>query len=319
MECQESTNHNSLSCQFIKKEQKMEIKIIECVPNISEGKDLEIVEKCVNEIKKIAELKLVDYSSDPDHNRSVITFIGPIEKVKEGVFQLTKRALELIDLNKQKGTHPRMGAVDVIPFVPLTNASMQDCIEASQELGERIGKELNLPVYLYANSAKSEDRKKLPTIRKGEFEGFDEKIKDPLWSPDYGPKHKHPTAGVVAIGAREFLVAFNIYLSTTNESVAQSIAQSIRESSGGHRFLQAKGMFIQEKNMTQVSMNILDFQKLPLYRVIELVRTEAKRYGATIVETELIGLIPVQAVLNSFGYYAQLPDLKQDQIIELKL
>lgn len=297
----------------------MEIKTIECVPNISEGRNLEIVEACVNEIRNIAELKLIDYSSDPDHNRSVITFIGPIEKVKEGAFLLAKKAVELIDLNQQKGTHPRMGAVDVIPFVPLTNASMQDCIDASIEVGEKIGRELNLPVYLYANSAKSEDRKKLPSIRKGEFEGFDEKIKDPKWIPDFGPASKHKTAGTVAVGAREFLVAFNIYLNTTNEQIAQTIAQSIRESSGGHRFLQAKGMFIQEKNMTQVSMNILDFQKLPLYRVIELVRTEAKRYGVSIMETELIGLIPVQAVLNSFAYYAQLPDLKQDQIIELKL
>jgi glutamate formiminotransferase len=297
----------------------MEIKTIECVPNISEGRNLEIVEQCVDEIRNIPELKLIDYSSDPDHNRSVITFIGPIEKVIQGAFQLAKKAVELIDLNQQKGTHPRMGAVDVIPFVPLTNATMQDCIDASLFLGEKIGRELNLPVYLYANSAKSEDRKKLPSIRKGEFEGMTEKMKDPKWIPDFGPSTKHPTAGVVAIGGREFLVAFNIYLNTIDEQIAQNIAQSIRESSGGHRFLQAKGMLIQEKNMTQVSMNILDFQKLPLYRVIELVRTEAKRYGVSIIETELIGLIPVQAVLNSFAYYAQLPDLKQNQIIELKL
>jgi glutamate formiminotransferase len=297
----------------------MEIKTIECVPNISEGRNLEIVEQCVNEIRNIPELKLIDYSSDSDHNRSVITFIGPIEQVKLGAFLLAKKAVELIDLNHQKGTHPRMGAVDVIPFVPLTNATMQDCIDASLEVGEKIGNELNLPVYLYANSARSDTRKKLPVIRKGEFEGFDEKMKDPIWAPDFGPSSKHKTAGVVAVGAREFLIAFNIYLNTTNEQIAMNIAQNIRESSGGHRHLQAKGMFIQEKNMTQVSMNILDFQKLPLYRVIELVRMEAKRYGVTIAETELIGLIPVQAVLNSFAYYAQLPDLKQDQIIELKL
>lgn len=297
----------------------MEIKIIECVPNISEGKNLDIVEQCVDEIRNIPELKLIDYSSDPDHNRSVITFIGPIEQVKKGAFLLTKKAIELIDLNHHKGTHPRMGAVDVIPFVPLTNATMQDCIEASLEVGERIGRELACPVFLYANSAKSEDRKKLPAIRKGEFEGFDEKIKDPKWAPDFGPAAKHPTAGAIAIGGREFLIAFNIYLNTTNETIAQNIAQGIRESSGGHRFLQAKGMFIQEKNMTQVSMNILDFQKLPLYRVIELVRIEARRYGVSIQETELIGLIPVQAVLNSFAYYAQLPDLNTDQIVELKL
>jgi len=297
----------------------MEIKTIECVPNISEGREKSIVEKCVDEIRSISDLKLIDYSSDPDHNRSVITFIGPLEKVKEGAFQLAKKAVELIDLNHQKGTHPRMGAIDVIPFVPLTNATMEDCIQASAEVGERVGRELSLPVYLYANSAKSEDRKKLPTIRKGEFEGFDEKMKDPRWTPDFGPNCKHPSAGVVAIGAREFLVAFNIYLDTINEAVAQQIAQGIRESGGGHRWLQAKGMLIQEKNMVQVSMNILDFQKLPLYRVIELVRLEAKRYGVSIKETELIGLIPVQAVLNSFAYYAQLPDLKQDQIIELKL
>ncbi|MCE5223556.1 glutamate formimidoyltransferase [bacterium] len=297
----------------------MNPKIIECVPNISEGKNLEVVQKCIQAIESVKGVRMIDSSSDPDHNRSVLTFIGPVEEVLEAAYQLTVQALQLIDLRTHSGTHPRMGAVDVIPIIPLVNITMEECIQASEQLAKRVGNDLNLPVYLYANSAKSENRKKLPSIRKGEFEGFDKKIIEKEWTPDYGPTRKHTTAGVVAIGAREFLIAYNIYLDTTDEKIAESIARSIRESGGGHKYLQAKGMFISEKNMAQVSMNILDFNKLPLYRVIELVRLEAKRYGVTIKETELIGLIPIQAVLSSFAYYAQLPMLDSTQVIEMKL
>jgi len=297
----------------------MNPKIVECVPNISEGRDLEIVRKCIQAIESVPGVKMVDSSSDPDHNRSVLTFIGPIEEVLEAAYQLTKQAIQLIDLRKHAGTHPRMGAVDVIPLIPLVNITMEECVLASEKLAQRISLECNIPIYLYANSAKTENRKKLPSIRKGEFEGFDQKIMEKEWLPDYGPHQKHPSAGVIAIGARQFLIAYNIYLDTADEKIAENIAKSIRESSGGHKFLQAKGMFISEKNMAQVSMNVLDFNKLPLYRVIELVRLEAKRYGANIIETELIGLVPIQAVLSSFAYYAQLPALETTQVIEMKL
>jgi glutamate formiminotransferase / 5-formyltetrahydrofolate cyclo-ligase len=297
----------------------MEKKLIECVPNISEGKRKDIIELCVDQIRNNKDLKLIDYSSDPDHNRTVITLVGPIESVIEGVFNLTKKAIELIDLNDQKGTHPRMGAIDVIPFVPLVNTTMQECVEATEKLGKMIADQLDLPVYLYANSAKSEQRKALPNIRKGEFENFDEKIKDPVWKPDFGKAIKHKTAGVVAIGAREFLIAFNVYLNTDDLNVAQDISKRIRESSGGHRFLQARGMFIEEKGLAQISMNILDFNKLPLYRVIELINIEVKRYGLVIKESELIGLIPLEALMDTFAYYTQLPSLSTTQIIETKI
>jgi len=294
-------------------------KLVECVPNISEGRNKEIIEACVNEIRSIDEVKLVDYSSDPDHNRSVITFVGSPEKVKEAAFALTKKAADLIDLTNHQGTHKRMGAVDVIPFIPLGETTMEECIQISEELAEKIGTELNIPVYLYANSAKRKHCVKLPTIRKGEFEGFDDKIKLSKWEPDFGPAKKHPSFGCVAVGAREFLVAFNIYLDTQDLSVATTIANSLRESGGGLQHLQAMGMYIDEKSMVQVSMNILNFKKLPLYRLIETIRLEAARWGVSIRETELIGLIPLQAILESFSYYTQLPGLSTDQIIDMKI
>ncbi|MDD4028350.1 MAG: glutamate formimidoyltransferase [Caldisericia bacterium] len=294
-------------------------KLVECVPNISEGRNQEIIEACVNEVRNTAGVKLVDYSSDPDHNRSVITFVGTPQEVKEAAYALTKKAASLIDLTKHSGTHKRMGAVDVIPFIPLGETTMEECVQISEELGERIGSELGIPVYLYANSAKRKQCAKLPTIRKGEFEGFDEKIKQSKWEPDFGPTEKHPTFGCVAVGAREFLVAFNVYLDTTDMHVANSIANSIRESGGGLQHLQAMGMFIEEKSMVQISMNNLHFKKLPLYRLIEVIRMEASRWGVSIRETELIGLIPLQAILDSFSYYTQLPSLSADQIIDMKI
>jgi glutamate formiminotransferase / 5-formyltetrahydrofolate cyclo-ligase len=196
---------------------------------------------------------------------------------------------------------------------------MEECIQISEEVGERIGTELQIPVYLYANSAKRKHCKKLPTIRKGEFEGFDEKIKQSKWEPDFGPSQKHPSFGCVAVGAREFLIAFNVYLDTSDMQIATAIANSIRESGGGLQHLQAMGMYIEEKSMVQISMNNLHFKKLPLYRLIEVIRMEANRWGVSIRETELIGLIPLQAVLDSFSYYTQLPSLGTDQIIDMKI
>ncbi len=293
--------------------------LIECVPNISDGINSEVIEYCIDAIRENENLKLIDYSSDADHNRTVITFVGEADAVVEGAFELTKRAVEKIDLNHHSGTHPRMGAIDVIPFVPLGETPIELCIKASEDLGKKIGEALDLPVYLYALSAKEDNRKKLPPIRKGQFEAFEDKIKLPEWQPDFGPTQKHSTAGVVAVGAREFLVAFNIYLDTKDEDIAERIAKSLRESGGGHRFLQAKGMYIAEKEMTQVSMNILNFNKLPLYRVIELIRLEAKRFGVDIIETELIGLAPLQSILDTAAYYMQLPLLNTSQLVESKI
>ncbi len=292
--------------------------IIECVPNISEGRRKEVVEEIVKNLRSTG-VKILDYSSDPDHNRSVITFVGDKETVKRGALQVARDAVRLIDLRKHHGTHPRMGAVDVIPFIPIKNATMKDCIEISKEVGKQIAEELRVPVYLYAESATTPERKKLPNIRKGEFEGFFEKIKQPEWAPDFGEREVHPTAGVTAVGAREFLIAYNINLATTDLKIAKKIARSIRESSGGLQYIQAKGMELKEKNCVQVSMNILNYKKAPLYRVFEIVKMEAARYGVNIVESELVGLMPMKAALDSLAFYLQFPKLSTDQIVETKI
>ena len=292
--------------------------IVECVPNISEGRNKEVINSVVESLK-LTGAKVLDVSSDPDHNRTVITFVGDKEVVLKGAFAVAKSAVELIDLTKHKGTHPRMGAVDVIPFIPIKGVTMEDCVEISKMVGEKIGVELKVPVYLYAESSTREERRSLPNIRQGEFEGFFEKIKDPNWKPDFGPSEVHPTAGVTAVGAREFLIAYNIYLNTKDVNIAEKIAKSIRESSGGLRFIQAKGMYIEEKGMAQVSMNVLNYKKAPLYRVFEIVKMEAERYGVSVAESELVGLMPIKAALESLAFYLRFSKLTSDSIIETKM
>ncbi len=292
--------------------------IIECVPNISEGRDEKKIDEIIKNLRDTG-VKILDYSSDPDHNRSVITFVGDKETVKRGAFQVAKDAVRLIDLRKHHGTHPRMGAVDVIPFIPVRGVKMKECIDISREVGKQIAEELEVPVYLYAESATFPDRVKLPNIRKGEFEGFFEKIKKPEWKPDFGKPVVHPTAGVTAVGAREFLIAYNINLDTTDIKIAKKIARSIRESSGGLRYIQAKGMELKDKGCVQVSMNILNYKKAPLYRVFEIVKMEAERYGVNVIESELIGLMPMDAALKSLAFYLRLPKLSAENILETKI
>jgi len=292
--------------------------IIECVPNISEGRNKDVIEEVIENLKQ-TNVKLLDYSSDPDHNRTVITFAGDRDSVKKGAVQVAKDAVRMIDLRKHTGTHPRMGSVDVIPFIPIKNVTMYDCVNLSKEVAEIISSELNVPVFLYAESATRESRRLLPEIRKGEFEGFFEKIKDPLWEPDYGPKEVHSSAGVTAVGAREFLIAYNINLNTKDINVAKRIARSIRESSGGLRFIQAKEMMLEDKGCVQVSINLLNYKKAPIYRVFEIVKMEAQRYGISVLESELVGLMPMRAALESLAYYIQLPELSEDSIVETKI
>lgn len=292
--------------------------IIECVPNISEGRRKEVVEEIIGNLKKL-EVKLLDYSSDEDHNRTVITFVGGSENVVNAAVQVARDAVRLIDLRSHKGAHPRMGAVDVIPFIPVKNVTMRDCIEISKRVGKIIGEELGVPVYLYAESVTKEARRLLPEIRRGEFEGFFEKIKDPEWTPDYGPQEVNPTAGVTAVGAREFLIAYNINLSTKDISIAKKIARSIRESSGGLRYIQAREMPLDEKGCVQVSINILNYKKAPIYRIFEIVKMEAERYGVSVLESELVGLMPMKAALDSLSFYLQFSELNEDQILETRI
>ena len=294
-------------------------KLVESVPNISEGRNKDVIEEIVNELKKLENIKILEVSSDESHNRTVVTIVGNVDVVVEGLFYFTKKAVELIDLNKHKGEHPRIGAVDVIPLIPISGITKNELNNYVKILGERIWNELNVPVYFYADSATNEERKKLPNIRKGEFEGLVEKMKDPNWHPDIGNPNPHPTAGANVIGVREFLIAYNINLATADVSIAEKIAKSIRESSGGLMYLQARGFYLEDKNCAQVSMNILNFKKLPLYRVYEIVKMEAEKYGTYIKESELVGLIPLKAVLDSFSFYIKLPELNLDKVIEYKI
>ncbi len=280
-------------------------KIVECVPNISEGRNSDIVEAIVNQVRTTAGVTLLDYSSDADHNRSVITFVGNPEGVAEAAFKLAKKAVELIDLTKHTGEHPRMGAVDVIPFIPIKDMTPADCTELSKQVGERIWKECQMPVFLYNESASAPNRATLPSIRKGQFEGMSEKTKLPEWQPDFG-NGCHPTAGVVAVGARPFLVAFNINLSTSDINVANAISKVLRRSSGGFDNVQAMGVMLEERNIAQVSMNMTNFNRTPLYRVLELTKAEAKRWGVQVIGTELIGLSPMKALIDSAEYYLQI-------------
>lgn len=294
----------------------MDNKIVECVPNISEGRNPKIVAECVEAVASVDGVKVLNYTSDYDHNRSVITFIGSPDEVEEAAVRLCKTAAKLIDLTKHSGEHPRMGAVDVVPFIPVKNVTMDECVETAKRTGSRFYSEAKVPVYLYENAASVEHRRNLADVRRGQFEGLPEKTKQPMWRPDFGEGF-HPTAGVSIVGAREFLIAFNIELSTSDVQIAKNIAKIIRQSSGGLDCVKAIGIMLHQTNTAQVSINMTDYKKTPLYRVVELVRTEAKRYGVHITRTELIGLSPMKALIDSAEYYLQLKDFDYDnQVFE---
>lgn len=292
------------------------MKIIESVPNFSEGRRQDVVERIVDQAKHTKGVWVLDWSMDASHNRSVVTLVGEPKGVVEALFKMTKTASELIDLRNHKGEHPRMGATDVVPLVPVLNTDMQECVDLSKQLAKRIAAELKIPVYLYEKSATSPERESLSNIRKGEFEGFFEKIKDPRWAPDFGPTEVHPTAGVMAVGAREFLIAYNVNLNTTNLSIAKKIAKAVRHSSGGFRYVKAIGVELSEKGMVQVSMNMTNYNKSPLFRVFEVVKREAARYGVSVASSEIVGMVPMQALLNVARYYLQLDDFTVERIIE---
>lgn len=292
-------------------------KIVECVPNISEGRRKDVIEACVDQIRQTPGVTLLDYSSDESHNRSVITFMGSPEGVEEAAVKLAKKAAELIDLTRHTGEHPRMGAVDVIPFIPIREISTEECIELSKQTARRIWEEAKMPVFLYESSASAPHRQNLAAVRKGQFEGMAEKVLLPEWEPDFGGRTVHPTAGVVAVGVRPFLVAYNINLSTADVSVAKAIAGIIREKNGGLHRVKALGLYIEERNMAQVSINMTDCNVTPLYRVVELVRAEAKRYGVSIIGTEVVGLTPMKFLIDSAEYYLQLENFDADrQVLE---
>jgi len=294
------------------------LKLIESVPNFSEGRRREIVEKIVAEAEKYDRVWILDWSMDADHNRSVVTLVGEPENLVNALFDMTKKAVELIDLRNHTGQHPRMGAADVIPLVPLYNITMDECVQYSKILGKRIGEELGVPVYLYEKSATRPERENLANIRKGEFEGFFEKMKDPRWKPDFGPDRVHPSAGVTAVGAREFLIAFNVNLGTRDVRIAERIARAIRFSSGGLRYVKAIGIELKERGIVQVSINITDHKKTPLYRVFEMIKMEAERYGVPVLSSEIVGLFPLESLLKTVSYYLR-TNLSSKKVIESNL
>ena len=292
---------------------------MECVPNFSEGRDLQKIDKIVAPFRGKQGVKLLDYSNDEDHNRLVVTVVGEPEPLRDAVLEAIGVAVELIDLNHHQGQHPRMGAVDVVPFIHIRNVTMEEAVALSKEVGKEVAKRYNLPVFLYEKSASAPHRENLAAVRKGEFEGMAEKIKQPEWHPDFGLAERHPTAGTVAIGARMPLVAYNINLNTPSLEIAHDIAKKIRFIGGGLRYCKAMGVELKDRGITQVSINMTDYTRTALYRAFELVRVEARRYGVSIVGSEIIGLVPMEALIDTASYYLGLENFSMEQVLEARM
>lgn len=294
-------------------------KIIECVPNFSEGRDLKKIEKIVDAFRCREGVKLLDYSNDKDHNRMVVTAVGEPENLKNAVIEAIGIAVDTIDLTQHKGEHPRMGAADVIPFIPIKNVTMEEAIALSKEVAQTVWENFNLPVYLYEQSASAPHRENLAEVRKGEYKGLTGKMKKADWKPDYGGAQPHPTAGAAIIGARAPLIAYNVNLNTNDLDIANAIAKKVRYSSGGLRFCKAMGVDLKEKNIVQVSMNLTDYTKTSVYQAHEMIKMEAQRYGVSVRGGELIGLMPLQALTDIAAYYLGLEDFSARQVLEYQI
>jgi glutamate formiminotransferase len=294
------------------------MKVIECVPNISEGRDRDKVEQVVEAVRRTAGVALLDYSSDEDHNRSVITYVGEPERVYEATLNLCFKAFELIDMREHQGAHPRMGAVDVVPFIPLREVTTEEAVELARRLGERLG-EGGVSVYYYEEAASSPERHNLADVRRGEYEGLAEKLGSGEWAPDAGPAELNARAGATAVGVRFPLVAFNVNLATTDLEVARRIADAVRFVRGGYRAVKAMGVELKDKGQVQVSMNLVNYEQTPIHRVVETVRFEAARHGVNVAGCELIGLAPLAAFEESIRHYLQIHDFSVDQLIETRL
>ncbi len=301
------------------------MKLVECVPNFSEGRDKKVIEEIVNAIKEVEDVKVLDVDPGMETNRTVVTFVGSPEGVKEAAFRAIKKAAELIDMRKHKGAHPRMGATDVCPFVPVSGVTMEECVEIAKEVGRRVGEELGIPVYLYEEAATSEQRRSLAVIREGEYEGLEQKIKMPEWKPDFGPSEFNPKAGATVIGAREFLIAYNINLNTKDKKLAHKVALNIREKGklkrdengkvvrdengnpvrvpGRLKAVRAIGWYIPEYGLAQISVNLINYKITPLYKLYEVAKEEAEKLGLRVIGSELVGLIPKRAILETGKYY----------------
>lgn len=293
-------------------------KIVECVPNFSEGRNGKVIEKIADAFR-VDGVKLLDYSADVDHNRSVFTVAGEPTELAEAVINAVGVAKDNIDLTKQSGEHPRIGAADVVPFVPIKNVSVEETVELSKFVGQQIATRHGVPVYLYEKSATAANRVNLADIRKGQFEGLSEKMKAEEWKPDFGNSEPHPTAGATVVGCRPFLVAFNVNLDTPDVEIATKIARRVRFINGGLRFVKALGVKLNSRNVAQVTMNLTDYTKTPVYAAFEAVKMEARRYGVNVIGTEIIGLIPQQALLDCVEYYLQIENFSSDKVLENNL
>jgi len=293
--------------------------IIECIPNVSEGRRPEIVDAIAAAVRAVPGVRLLDYSSDSSHNRSVFTLAGDAAPLKAAMLALYEQAVSAIDLRTHQGEHPRLGAVDVVPLVPIEGVTMSECVALAKDLAQEVGSRFGIPTFLYEEASTNPARKNLEDIRRGEYEGLAAKMKTPGWTPDYGPPEPHPSAGASVIGARMPLIAYNINLNTDRLDVAKKIAAAVRHSSGGLRYVKAAGFMLEDRGIAQVSMNLTNYQKTPMYRVFEMVKREAARYGVSILESEIVGLVPSAALVGAAEFYLQLERFGESQVLENKL
>lgn len=294
----------------------MSDKIVECIPNFSEGRNQSVIDEISKAASSVAGARLINVNVEPSYNRCVHTIVGEPDAVIEATFRACAKAVELIDMNKHKGEHPRIGAIDASPFVPVKNVTLNDCVEYANRLGERVANELKVPVYLYEAAARKPERVKLQNIRHPEYEGLKDLIGLPEWKPDLGEAVMHPTAGAMPLGVRGPLVAFNISLSTPDVRIAKKIAQSFREAKGGYKDARAIGVYVQDRNITQVSC-MINYQVVPLYRIIEMVRSEARRYGVSVIGTDVCGMVSKEALMDCCEYYMQLGNFdRHAQVLE---
>jgi glutamate formiminotransferase / 5-formyltetrahydrofolate cyclo-ligase len=297
----------------------LSVRIIESIPNISEGRRPDVVERFADAIRRTAGVRLLDYSSDASHNRSVFTLAGDAPSLKSATLALFETAVAEIDLRSHQGEHPRLGAVDVVPFVPIEEVTMADCVRLAKDVAAEVAARFTIPVFLYEEASANPLRKNLEDIRRGEFEGLAAKMATAGWTPDYGPPTPHPSAGAAVIGARMALIAYNINLNTDRLEVAKKIAAAIRHSSGGLRYVKAMGVKVEDRDLAQVSINLTNYEKTPIFRVFEMVKREAARYGVSILESEIVGLVPSAALVSAAEFYLQLERFAQEQILENKL
>ncbi len=293
--------------------------IIESVPNISEGIRTDVVARIADALRAVSGVRVLDVQSDATHNRSVLTLAGDAAGLRQAIPTLVSMTMEAVDLRTHRGEHPRLGAVDVVPFIPIEGATMADCVALARDIGKDVADRLGVPVYLYEEAAQRPDRRNLEDIRRGEFEGLAEKMAKPGWAPDFGPSQPHPSAGATVIGARMPLIAYNVNLATNRLDVAKKIATAVRMSSGGLRFVKAMGLPLEDRGIVQVSMNLTNYEKTPIFRVFDLVRREAARYGVNVLESEIVGLIPQAALMQAAEYYLQLEGFSGKQVLENKL